>query len=752
MAAPMASKLTRHVNERVHRERTAEARLNDIKQSINQDRVAGVRAQSDFRVEGKRVQRANAAERQELFSDYQYMQAEEQREKKRCEAELQERVAAELVRKKTEEIRDEANRRRIVEGSEEIRALKEKLHAAAVSQVRAVQLLDRQAREEEDQQHRAQLDAHLESQRVHQIELDSQAEREKAQECARVVSQGKDQARERHQRLEQDALERQAREREQVEAIKARIIEEDEREMRERRHRQQDSRDALNHQRLSHEKQLRAQSQAEAEADAKDLEYVQRKRALADQIAREEFEKRREMERVATTIGREQDRKQQEERELCLLREELHLEELDERHRRREAEQAQKKHEDMMQLQRDQKNEMRQRQEKAKRREEEEQIFRERLMVKFAQDDRIDQMNAQKRRMRLLEHRREVDRQVQERRELNEAERKRQLEEEQREKETDALRQRIIEEERQRLLEEQAVPLRNFLPKDVLKTESDYRLVSGDCGAIGSCDSVASNASGGRDQHHVLSATKDKPSFDCSSIADSDDVSTNIALPTRQRPAPPTAAWMAGGSEGRGNSRPSSVGTRERRSSFGVASGRGGCEASAGGTSDNTYAQSVTSSEGRRPASAVRDGGTVGDGISAATAAAGGSRRRPSSAAPVARPASDVAIALGHGGGTSERGGRRPASATGGAVRGAGFRFGASGGADNGPGGGVGVNSAVAAVAVGTGRRSSSVPADGRLQPQAHKLHPAGGRNGPSGGRAAFQPCPRQGPPRMPAR
>ena len=38
------------------------------------------------------------------------------------------------------------------------------------------------------------------------------------------------------------------------------------------------------------------------------------------------------------------------------------------------------------------------------------------MMAKFAEDDRIEQMNAQKRRMKQLEHRRAVERLIEERR------------------------------------------------------------------------------------------------------------------------------------------------------------------------------------------------------------------------------------------------------------------------------------------------------------------------------------------------
>lgn len=47
---------------------------------------------------------------------------------------------------------------------------------------------------------------------------------------------------------------------------------------------------------------------------------------------------------------------------------------------------------------------------------EEEEAFRRMMMAKFAEDDRIEQMNAQKRRMKQLEHKREVEKLIEDRR------------------------------------------------------------------------------------------------------------------------------------------------------------------------------------------------------------------------------------------------------------------------------------------------------------------------------------------------
>lgn len=56
------------------------------------------------------------------------------------------------------------------------------------------------------------------------------------------------------------------------------------------------------------------------------------------------------------------------------------------------------------------------------RQKEEDQAFRETMMAKFAEDDRIEQMNARKRRMKQLEHRHEVEKLIEDKRRQREAE------------------------------------------------------------------------------------------------------------------------------------------------------------------------------------------------------------------------------------------------------------------------------------------------------------------------------------------
>ncbi len=83
----------------------------------------------------------------------------------------------------------------------------------------------------------------------------------------------------------------------------------------------------------------------------------------------------------------------------------------------------------------------------------------------MAERDRLEQLSAEKRRMKMLEHRREIQCLMEKKRQ--EMERRRQEEEAaqaERQRRED-FRRRIIEEERIRLLQEHAKPLLGYLPK-----------------------------------------------------------------------------------------------------------------------------------------------------------------------------------------------------------------------------------------------------------------------------------------------
>ena len=104
----------------------------------------------------------------------------------------------------------------------------------------------------------------------------------------------------------------------------------------------------------------------------------------------------------------------------------------------------------------------------------EEEQFKRAMLDKFANDDRLDQLNAQKRRMKQLEHRREIERLLEERRAKYEEERAAELQEQLDAEKVEQIRQQIIEEERKRMLAAHAKNLGlKHLPKGVISNEAD---------------------------------------------------------------------------------------------------------------------------------------------------------------------------------------------------------------------------------------------------------------------------------------
>lgn len=133
--------------------------------------------------------------------------------------------------------------------------------------------------------------------------------------------------------------------------------------------------------------------------------------------------------------------------------------------RQREREAQEKKDQAKRELQEAKDFQMRLKAERAAEEKRLEEDFKQKLLAKFAEDERLEQMAQQKRRMRELEHRREVERLWQEKliiyreqRAIETAEREVQMGQ-------DAHQASIIENEKQRLLAEHAAVLSQHHPK-----------------------------------------------------------------------------------------------------------------------------------------------------------------------------------------------------------------------------------------------------------------------------------------------
>merc|ERR1719161_3102774 len=227
------------------------------------------------------------------------------------------------------------------------------------------------------------------------------------------------------------------------------------------------------------ERQARQQEMIRNEQEENDKieAYAADKRNMEESLAAEKERQEMEKRKVLMKMIGDQEAKNKEAAGLEKLRNDLYQEELEAEHRRREDLQMRKRLEDRKEMMTAYAYQMNVKKEKEELEKQEEAAFRDQLMQKFMNDARLEKLNTEKRRMMIQRHKKEVERLLQERRKMYEAERNQELEERQRNKDEEEQRQLVIEQERQRLLAFHAKPLKDFMPKGTLERNSDLDLV-----------------------------------------------------------------------------------------------------------------------------------------------------------------------------------------------------------------------------------------------------------------------------------
>lgn len=464
------------VEKRVEKSRFAEVKANDLNSMLKEHVVLAGHGRSDARVDYLRRQRCREQEEQELFTDHMFIKTQQDNERNKIMSQMEQTLAEELERKRAADVRTEQHRRRVCEGSEELRQLKGKLHAAVTNKVRAAQLLEHQSRLEEEKDRDTAICQQLEHERLEHGELERKLELEKARTRTRVMQVNQEQIAQREANRT-EAFEQYSREKREVQELVERIEHEDQMEKAALRAKQEDMiRDIK-----AFEKEQQAQrsemERKEREENEKIEEFARQKREFEEQVQREKDEMEAEKRRILNAMIGIAEAKSHEAEEREQLLNDLRGEEHEAEGRRREELKMRKKLEDRVEMLQAYEAAQQYKEEKRQLEIQEEERFRAELLAKFAEDDRLEQMSAQKRRMRIEDHKREVERQIALRREHYEIERKeeRDLAERLRQEEKDRLG--IIEDERRRLLEEHATGLRDFLPKGTLEKQEDFHLI-----------------------------------------------------------------------------------------------------------------------------------------------------------------------------------------------------------------------------------------------------------------------------------
>ncbi|EDL26250.1 meiosis-specific nuclear structural protein 1, isoform CRA_a [Mus musculus] len=374
-----------------------------------------VQNENDEKVERQRFLRVLQNEQFELDMEEAIQKAEANKMLRDRQLEQEERLANELARLKHESLKDKKMRQQVRENSIELRELEQKLKAAYMNKERAAQIVEKDAMKYEQMKRDAEIERIMmeEHDRLLKEESAKQERRnkERAQYYLDLEKQLEDQ-----ERRKQEAYEQLLKEKLMIDEIVRKIYEEDQVE--------------------------RQQKLEKKNAIQKYIEEFQRAQDFWRQKKREEMEEenrkiiefaniqeQREGERMARVHEIEEKRvqrqnllmKQLEETlrqrdDLEQVRQELYQEEQAEIIKLKVKEEAELRLRRQREMKQDFEDQMALKELILQAAKEEEETFKKAMLAKFAEDDRIELMNAQKQRMKQLEHKRAVEKLIEERR------------------------------------------------------------------------------------------------------------------------------------------------------------------------------------------------------------------------------------------------------------------------------------------------------------------------------------------------
>lgn len=468
--------LLKFADQRIEKNRRDEARNGDLRKMLVQHNILAGHGRSEKHVEELRRKRLEASERKDMFMDYTYVKGAQDQERRLLVADAEDRMADELARRSAAQERQEQDRRRICDGSEELRVLKQRLHGAKVNKERAQQLLEIEIRKEKQRRLDHKVAEHIENERLASIELDHKIELDKMRQRERVKQINQHQICTKEAQRE-EAMQEYVKEKQQVQDLVDKIQAEDDAEQVAKEQHRRESREMLRRFMIEQAERQEAMEQAEIDENNKIENFARAKAEREEQVARDKAEAEKEKERIQLGIIERTAAKNKAAEELEYLRNELNHEEHEHKAREIEKKKAQKRLDDRDDMKKAYAMQMAEAKKKQAWEKAEEDKLRDQLLEKFAEDDRIEQMNQQKRRLRVEVHKREAKRLVDQHREMFEKARNDERAEEHRKRAEEANRQVVIEEERKKLLKEHGLPLRDFLPKGTLQTSDDFDLI-----------------------------------------------------------------------------------------------------------------------------------------------------------------------------------------------------------------------------------------------------------------------------------
>lgn len=446
----------------------------DVQRLKRNDDLIRLGTDSEDKAMAKRFLQQQHLEQREMELEMHILETQRLKEEREKNEKQEMALAAHLKQLKLEKLRDEKMRQRIREESSEIRQLKSQLEAAYATKEREAQIKDKEER----------IVAEITADLVH----NAQTEREMKEhvraaedaETQRIIANEKYQKDLQEQvktrQLEEEfAYQQYLKEKLVVDEVVRKIYEEDARLRENEMHKKAELREYIElFKKQQAEWNLIEKARLEAEAEkVKEYEIIktQRETERKSKVTEDASSKLQVQEALAGQLKRQNDARQEYEEIL----QELLANEEEEKARLVDIKLMEKRINDRIELQRHHNQQMEMKAEKQIAQAEEEEAYRQQMMAKFAEDDRIEQMNNQKRRMKQLDHKRAVEELLEIRKSRFQAEQDREVNERNRELEEAKIRSEIIEEERQKLLAKHAKNLLGYLPKGIIRNENDIQ-------------------------------------------------------------------------------------------------------------------------------------------------------------------------------------------------------------------------------------------------------------------------------------
>lgn len=440
--------------------------------AVHRDNMIVANASSDDRVMNMRRTRIMAAEGQQR-QIVQSVQAEDTRRRKlAAKTAMESAVAEELQKLRDLSLRDTRMRQQLCEAEPEIRELKAKLDAGYVRKEVQAQITDNVADAEETQRLKFETGRMLQTQRMEWEQQEVEAARSKFVQT-KVYQRDLDAQLDEEEARKVAAYEQFMKDKTMIDEIVQRIHAEDadqahhEAERKRTNKRDMDEFEQEQAEFRAREEKARAEEDAKLRAQAADMEF-RATQELADKRAASAARDKMQA-TMGAGIARVEAVRREDEELRAMLSEELERERVEQE----EAAEAEKTIRRRLEMMKDHDEAVFIKQMKQEQLLREEQEFRQAMLEKFSRDDKLEQLSAQRRRMKGLEHGREVEKLIEERRARIAIERERQEAELAQSAAAQEARRRLIEEERQKLLREHAIKLLGYLPKGVIRDRSD---------------------------------------------------------------------------------------------------------------------------------------------------------------------------------------------------------------------------------------------------------------------------------------